>query len=260
MILIPVPRHQVGKYLKRQYKRALRVDYNAGALDRWKSNWYKSLCWLWIILFSLVVIRQDIPYPTQTFQSQEGNILTCTICVFVIMLQFTVHIQNIHVGSKTINCRPENLLSNRIDRAPRSQRVARAQVLVDHVQHVRIEVSFWTRNFKNKLFEFMQVVRNLKLDPHPVKMLLQVPRSHQQQVKKRKLVFLQSSPDYCRCKHKISQKLQPLHNLHFHDNQDERDSWIQRGGWEDLQNWPQQVPFYLFWGTPPTYWAALRAT
>lgn len=67
---------EVGKYLKRQYKRALRVDYNAGALDR-----------------------------------------------------------------------PENLLSNRIDRAPRSQRVARAQ---------------------------------------------------QQQVKKRKLVFLQSSPDYCR--------------------------------------------------------------
>jgi len=71
---------QVGKYLKRQYKRALRVDYNAGSLDR-----------------------------------------------------------------------PENLLSNRIDRAPRSQRVARAQVF-----------------------------------------------PQQQQVKKRKLVFLQSSPDYCR--------------------------------------------------------------
>jgi len=73
---------EVGKYLKRQYKRALRVDYNAGALDR-----------------------------------------------------------------------PENLLSNRIDRAPRSQRVARAQGF---------------------------------------------PQQQQQQVKKRKLVFLQSSPDYCR--------------------------------------------------------------
>ena len=57
VFLLPVPRHQVGKYLKRQYKRALRVDYNAGALDRWKSNWYKSLCWSWIILFSLVDIQ-----------------------------------------------------------------------------------------------------------------------------------------------------------------------------------------------------------
>ena len=35
-------------------------------------------------------------------------------------------------------------------------------------------------------------------------MLHQVPRSHQQQVKKRKLVFLQSSPDYCRYKNTIS--------------------------------------------------------
>ena len=167
MILIPVPRHQVGKYLKRQYKRALRVDYNAGALDRWKSNWYKSLCWLWIILFSLVVIRQDIPYPTQTFQSQEGNILTCTICVFVIMLQFTVHIQNIHVGSKTINCRPENLLSNRIDRAPRSQRVARAQVswLWQTCQNWSFLLN---AELSNKLVEFMQVVRNPRSDPHPL--------------------------------------------------------------------------------------------
>ena len=73
VILIPVPFHQVGKYLKRQYKRALRVDYNAGALDRWKSNWYKSLCWSWIILFSLVVIRQDIPLTNLNFSKSGGE-------------------------------------------------------------------------------------------------------------------------------------------------------------------------------------------
>ena len=99
---------------------------------------------------------------------------------------------------KTIFYRPENLLSNRIDRAPRSQRVARAQVSWSSCPTCHNWSVLLNAELSNKLFEFMQLVKNSRSDPHPVKMLLQVPRSHQQQVKKRKLVFLQSSPDYCR--------------------------------------------------------------
>ena len=69
--------------------------------------------------------------------------------------------------------RPENVLSNRIDRAPRAQRVARAQV--------NLSCSFHA--FSSKFV--------------PAASSLQASQA-KKKVKKRKLVFLQSSPDYCR--------------------------------------------------------------
>ena len=160
----------MGKYLKRQYKRALRVDYNAGALDRWKSNWYKSLRSSWIILFSLVVIRQDIPYPTQTFQSQEGNIPTCTICVFVIMLQFIVQIQNIHVASTITQ---DNQLQawkpaeqqNRPRTSVSTSGKSSGKLIMANMSELKFP--FERRNFKQVVWTYASCQIS-KIRPHPV--------------------------------------------------------------------------------------------
>ena len=138
----------------------------------------------------------------------EESIPTCTISVFVIMLQFTVHIENIHVAS-TIS--QDNQLQawklaeqqNRPCTSVSASGKSSGKLIM--ANRSQLKFPFERGTFK-QVVEFIQVVKKkTQIRPHPVEML-QVPRSHQQQVKKRKLVFLQSSPDYCRCKNKISQQ------------------------------------------------------